>query len=150
MLYGSILGCLIALSLAALSMEQSDNVKREGGVEGKAAACRTIDSIFTPRGIKGRDAFLKHMIRASDRLAGQSEGKLREAAETHATYARLMLSKSAESGSRETPQSAISGEENRKGLAAYGVIRDEAWNLCKLDYMKPAPTAPPTSSANRQ
>jgi hypothetical protein len=90
-------------------------------------------------GVRGKQQLLKHLIDSSDRLAMQSSGKLRQAAEVHASYVRLLYAQA----QRESPSNV--GEEpsllpehtHSEGLKAYGTIREDAWRRCSLPYLKP-------------
>lgn len=98
-----------------------------------AAACRTMDGMFRPHGINGKEQLLRHLIESSDRLAAQTGGDLQRAAEVHASYARLLY---AEAQGDPTP---IPERTQREGLAAYDSIRAHARKLCSLRYLDPRP-----------
>lgn len=118
---------------------------REGSASPEAAqpltpaACQTMDGIFRPRGVRGKEQLLKHLIDSSDRLAVQSSGDLRQAAELHASYVRLLYGEALrDSSSDEKPgQSVISEATHSEGLKAYDTIRHNAWKRCSLHYLEP-------------
>jgi len=97
------------------------------------AACQTIDGIFRPTGIAGKEQLLKHLIDSSDRLATQTEGELQQAAQIHASYARRLYVETTGEGS------AVPEQVHSEGLKAYDTIRTYGWKRCALRYLQPAP-----------
>ena len=94
------------------------------------AACQTMDEIFRPMGVRGKEQLLQHLITSSDKLALQTSGDLHEMAEVHASYVRLLLAE-ANSGNN------IAESTHVEGLRAYDAIRRNAWQRCSLPYLKP-------------
>lgn len=122
---------ILATVTVAFLARQPDAASQEAGPL-STAACQTIDGIFRPKGIAGKEQLLKHLINASDRLAMQTGGQLRRASQIHASYARLLHAETTGNNPAITEQTHI------EGLAAYDTIRANGWKYCALQYLKPA------------
>ncbi|GIH06786.1 hypothetical protein Rhe02_48530 [Rhizocola hellebori] len=134
---------LAVLALVALAIVY---MLHDGGATAEVApplsptACRTMDEIFRPMGVRGKQQLLKHLIDASDRLALQSNGQLREAAVAHAAYVRLLYAEAQREAPGDTrpAQSTLPQQTHTDGLKAYDTIRRAAWTSCGLSYLAPA------------
>ncbi len=106
-----------------------------------AAACQTMDGIFRPMGVRGKQQLMQHLIESSDRLALQSDGELRQAAETHAAYVRLLYAEEL----RAPGHSGVGEQTHSEGLKAYGTIRNVAGKSCSLTYLRSAAQSVPVA-----
>lgn len=124
------LSILAAITVAFLVWQPDAVPPEEGPLS--TAACQTIDGIFRPTGVAGKEQLLRHLAESSDRLAVQTGGQLREASQTHASYARLLYAETRGQGP------AVTGQAHAEGLGAYNTIRTNGWKRCALQYLQPA------------
>ncbi|MDX2565462.1 hypothetical protein PV371_38825 [Streptomyces sp. TX20-6-3] len=134
---------LIVFAAAYFSIKKGGGVGSEGAGKSKlSAACKTMDEIFTPRGVVGKEQLLQHLVKSSLKLAKESSGELQEAARVHASYVQEMYreAKDASPGTSGPPsKSNIPASAHERGLKAYEAIRKEAWKQCSFDYLSPPP-----------
>ncbi|MFJ2061396.1 hypothetical protein ACIOMM_36650 [Streptomyces sp. NPDC087908] len=128
------LAVLLFLSLFGLGRQGKAPEER---IEGRA--CEIMDGMFRPTGVQGQANLIRHLAISSDELATVTEGRLREAALQHAVYVRLMQEqveqgKSINGGSGK---GGIPRKSQEKGMRAYDVIKEAAWNRCELSYLSP-------------